>query len=127
MEYYDTYQISTSADDGVFEITLKGTASNADFEKMMYAIDAILAENYVKEVIIDIRTFEEHIDSTTIYRYAKKHNFYITGVKTAIVDRQEKTSFAVALKNAGVSVERFLDTELARKWIKNNPIRDTWA
>jgi hypothetical protein len=127
MEYYETYQIATSVNDGILEIVLKGTASHADFEKMMYTLDAILAENYANAVIFDIRLFEEHIESTIIYGYAKKHNFYITGVKTAIVDRQEKTSFAVALKNAGVSVERFIDMDLARKWIKINPIRDTWA
>ncbi len=127
MEYYTSYQILTAVNDGLLEIVLKGTALNNDFEKMMHELDSALSENYTKEVIIDIRSFEEHIDSTTMYRYSKKHNFYITGVKTAVVDRQEKTSFAIALKNAGVPVERFIDMDSARKWIKRNPIRDTWA
>lgn len=120
------YQISLSMNDGILEVVLTGTAIDNDFEKMMYELDNILEINNAKEVILDIRFFEEHIDSTTIYNYARKHGFFITGVKTAVVDMQEKTSFAIALKNAGVSVERFADMDLARKWIKFNPIRDTW-
>jgi hypothetical protein len=127
MEYYTTYQISTSVNDGILEVVLKGTAKGNEFERMMNELDSLLAENFAKEVIIDIRTFEEHIESTTIYHYARKQKFFITGVKTAVVDRQEKTSFAIALKNAGVPVERFIDIELARKWITINPIKDTWT
>jgi hypothetical protein len=127
MEYYTSYQIVSSVNDGILEVVLKGTAKGNEFEKMMNELDFLLSENYAKEVIIDIRNFEEHIESTTIYHYARKQKYFITGVKTAVVDRQEKTSFAVALKNAGVPVERFIDVELARKWISINPIKETWG
>ncbi len=126
MENYTTYQISLFSHDSVLEVVLTGTARDNDFEKMMYELDAILAANNASEVIIDIRSFQEHIDSMTIYNYTRKHSLFMKGVKTAVVDLQEKTSFAIALKNAGVSVERFTDTDLARKWITFNPIRDTW-
>jgi len=127
MEITTTYQILSSVNDEVLEIELRGTARGDDFEKMIHEVDSLLEANDAKEVIIDIRSFEEHLESTTIYRYSRKHKFFIAGVKTAVVDRQEKTMFAMALKNAGVSVERFIDTDLARKWIKRNPIRDTWV
>ena len=49
------------------------------------------------------------------------------GVKTAVVDFQEKTSFAIALKNAGVFVERLPDIDSAKNWIKINPIKESWT
>jgi hypothetical protein len=127
MENNVAYQISSSVNDGIIEVVITGSSIGDTFEKMMYEVDAILEANDAKEVIFDIRSFEEHIDSTTFYHYAKKHNFFIYGVKTAVVDLQAKTSFAIALKNAGVPVERFADIDLARKWIKSNPIKETWV
>ena len=126
MEETVSYKIELYMYDGVLEVELKGTARDNELEKMMYELDAILEANNAKEVILDIRSFEEHMESTTIYNYTTKHTFFIRGVKTAVVDLQEKTSFAIALKNAGVPVERFADIDLARKWVKFNPIRDTW-
>ena len=126
MENSTPYQISLFVNDGILELVITGTAIGNDFEKMMDEMDAILEANDAKEVIIDIRPFEEHIDSTTIYHYARKHDLFIQGIKTAVVDLQEKTSFAIALKNAGVPVERFADIDLARKWIQSNPIKDSW-
>ena len=120
------YQISTSINDEIIEIVLTGTAIGDEFEMMMCEIDAILEANNAKEVLLDIRSFEEHIDSTIIYNYTRKHNFFIQGVKTAVVDLQEKTSFAIALRNAGVPVERFPDIASARNWIKINPIKESW-
>jgi hypothetical protein len=126
MEEAVSYKIEPYTYDGILEVELIGTARDNEFKKMMYELDAILEANNAKEVILDIRSFEEHIESTTIYNYTTKHNFFIRVVKTAVVDTQEKTSFAIALKNAGVSVERFSNMDLARKWVKFNPIRDTW-
>ena len=127
MENITAYQISSSMNDGILELVITGTAIGNEFEKMMLKVDSILEAINAKEVILDIRTFEEHIESiTTIYQYTVKHNFFIHGVKTAVVDFQEKTSFAMALKTAGVSVERFIDMDLARKWVKSNPIKETW-
>jgi hypothetical protein len=126
MENVIAYQISPSVNDGILEVVITGS-SIGTFEKMMYEVDAILEANGAKEVIFDIRSYEEHIESTAFYQYARKHNFFIYGVKTAVVDLQEKTSFAIALRNAGVPVERFADIDLARKWIKRNPIKETWV
>ena len=126
MENSTPYQISLFAYDGILELVITGTAIGNALEKMIYEMDAILEANDAQEVIIDIRPFEEHIESTTIYHYARKRDFFIQRVKTAVVDLQEKTSFAIALKNAGVPVERFADIDLARKWIKSNPIKDSW-
>jgi len=126
MEESVTYQIDLYMYESVLEVVLTGTARDKEFEKMMFELDAILEANNAREVVIDIRSFEEHIDSATIYNFTRKHDFFIHGVKTAVVDLQEKTSFAIALKNAGVPVERFSDIDLARKWVTFNPIRDTW-
>jgi hypothetical protein len=127
MENTTAYQISSSMNDGILELVITGTAIGNEFEKMMLEMDSIMEANNAKEVILDIRIFKEHIESiTTIYQYTVKHNFFLHRVKTAVVDFQEKTSFAMALKNAGVPVERFIDMDLARKWIKSNPIKETW-
>jgi hypothetical protein len=98
MENYTTYQISLFIQDSVLEVVMTGTARDNDFEKMMYELDAILAANDAKEVIIDIRSFQEHIDSKTIYNYTRKHSLYMQGVKTAVVDLQEKNVFCDCLK-----------------------------
>jgi len=119
MENITAYQISSSMNDGILELVITGTAIGNEFEKMMLKLDSILEANNAKEVILDIRTFEEHIESiTTIYQYTVKHNFFIHGVKTAVVDFQEKTSFAMALKTAGVSVERFIDMDLRESGLR---------
>lgn len=126
MENEIAYQLSSSVNGGILEIVITGSSIGDTFEKMMHEVDAILRKNDSKEVILDIRSFEEHIDSIEFYHYARKHNLFISGVKTAVVDLQEKTSFAVALKNAGVPVERFTDIDSARRWIKFNPIKESW-
>ena len=125
MENVSAYQISSSVNDGILEVVITGNAMGSGFKKMMYELDDILKANFAKEVIFDIRYFREHIDSGTMYNYFRERDFFMKGVKTAVVDFQEKTSFAIALRNAGVFVERFADIDLARKWIKRNPIKET--
>lgn len=120
------YQIWHSINEGIHEFIITGSATGSVFEKLIHEVDSILMANDAKEVIFDIRSLEEHIDSSAFYNYAKKQNFFIYRVKTAVVDLQEKTSFAIALKNAGVSVERFPDIDSARRWIKINPIKESW-
>ena len=126
MENKAAYQIWSSVNEGILEFIITGNATGNGFEKLMYEVDSILIANNAKEVIFDIRPFELHIEPTDFYRYARKHNFYIYGVKTAVVDLPEKASFAIALKNVGLSLERFTDLDSARKWIKLNPIKESW-
>ena len=126
MEDVAAYQISFFMNDGILEVVITGTAIGHAFKKMMYELDDILKANYAKEVILDIRTLREDINFGTIYNYFREHDFFMKGVKTAVVDFQEKTSFAIALKNAGVFVERLPDIDSAKKWIEINPIKESW-
>ena len=126
MENKAAYEIYSFMNDGILEVVITGTAIGHGFKKMMYELDDIQKVNYAKEVIFDIRTFREDIDFGTIYNYFREHDFFMKGVKTAVVDFQEKTSFAIALKNAGVLVERLPDIDSAIRWIKINPIKESW-
>ena len=126
MENKAAYQISSFMNDGILEVVITGAAIGLAFRKMMYELDDILKVNNAKEVIFDIRTFREDINFGTIYNYFREHDFFMKGVKTAVVDFQEKTSFAIGLKNAGVFVERLPDIDSAIKWIKLNPIKESW-
>ena len=67
MEDQAEYQISSSLNDGVLEVVLKGKAIDMTYEKTRNNVDAIIKENNATNAMIDVRAFEGRLDTSEIY------------------------------------------------------------
>ena len=67
MENQAEYQISSSLNDGVLEVVLKGKAIDMTHQKTRNNVDAIIKENNAMNAMIDVRAFEGRLDTSAIY------------------------------------------------------------
>ncbi len=67
MENQAEYQISSSLNNGVLEVVLKGKAIDMTYEKKRNNVDAIIKANNATNAIIDVRAFEGRLDTSEIY------------------------------------------------------------
>jgi len=121
MENQPAYQISSSVNDGVLEVVLKGKAIGMTYEKMRNEVDAIIKANNATKAIIDVRTLEGRLKTSEIYRYVRNHSSVIYEIQVAIVDLPENADYSTAVKNAGLLFTWFTDIDAARNWIKRKP------
>lgn len=118
MENRAEYQISSSVNEGILEISITGNAIGSVFENMSNEVDAIIKANNSKKVIIDARALKGRLDETEIYRYVRNHHSVIYEIEAAMVDIPENDSYKNAIINAGLRFEWFYDIDAARAWLR---------
>lgn len=118
MENRAEYQISSSVNEGILEISITGNAIGSVFENMSNEVDVIIKANNSKKVIIDARALKGRLDETEIYRYVRNHHSVIYEIEAAMVDIPENDSYKNAIINAGLRFEWFYDIDAARAWLR---------
>lgn len=118
MENRAEYQISSSVNEGILEISITGNAIGSVFENMSNEVDAIIKANNSKKVIIDARALKGRLDETEIYRFVRNHHSVIYEIEAAMVDIPENDSYKNAIINAGLRFEWFYDIDAARAWLR---------
>jgi hypothetical protein len=119
MENKADYQISSSVNNGIFEVVLTGKSIGLTNEKMANELDDIIKANNAEKVLMDVRAVEGRLDSTEIYRYTRNHYFVIYKLQVAVVDLSENAHYATAVKNAGLPFTWFIDIDEARAWLNS--------
>ena len=121
MENRAEYQISSSVNEGILEISITGNAIGSVFENMSNEVDVIIKANNSKKLIIDACALKGRLDISEIYRYVRNHHSITYEIEVAIVDLPENADYATAVKNAGLLFRWFTDIDAARNWIKREP------
>jgi hypothetical protein len=121
MEKKEKCQISSSMNDGILEIVVKGEVTAETYEKVVNEVNAIIKSNSATKAIADFRAIDKRLDPKDMYRYFRKYDVLLFDLQYAIVDLPENIHFKNAAINAGLkSLMWFTDMESARKWIKGD-------
>ena len=119
MENKVEYQITSSVNDGIFEIIETGELTERTFEKMTNEVGAIIKANGVKKALWDIRALKGRMENTNFYHHSRNSTSGIYDIQFAIVDIPEKAHYETVAKNAGLSWKGFADIDAARTWFKS--------
>jgi hypothetical protein len=119
MEKEKEYQISSSVNNGIIEVVIKGDAVGMSYEKMRNELDAIIKASKAEKAIIDVRALNGRIETSEIYRYVRSHSSIIYEIPAVVVDLPQNAKYATAVKNAGISFTWFTDMDAAYDWLKS--------
>jgi hypothetical protein len=119
MEKKEEYQISSSVNNGILEVVIKGNTTDMTYEKMRNEVDTIIKANNAMKAIIDVRDLKGRLETTEIYRFVRNHHSIIYEIKVAVVDIPENLDYATAVKNAGLKFTWFIDKDAARDWLQS--------
>ena len=123
MENKAEYQISSSVNEGIFEIILTGELIESAAEKISNEVIAIIEENHVDTVLADVRALKGRF-FTEAFFCVRNYPPDIYRMKVALVDTPQNSDFQsfheITAKKSGVSFKYFTNTEAARDWLKAN-------
>lgn len=121
MEKEAKYQISTSVNEGIFEIILKGEVMESAAEKITNEVSAIIKGNSVENVLADVRDIKGRFFTEAFFG-VRNYPSDIYRFKVAIVDIPENTNFQafheITAKKSGVSFKYFTNKDAAIDWLK---------
>ena len=116
------YQISSSVNEGILEIIFAGEVTKSIVEKLTIEGVAIIIENGLKNVLVDIRALEVRLGIMDTYSLVRSP-YEKPRVNWAVVDLPENAEYLKFLEttslNAGHSIRCFTDIDAAREWLKS--------
>jgi hypothetical protein len=122
MEKNAEYQISSSVNEGIFEIILTGEVMENDAEKITNEVTAIIKEHSMENVLADVRAIKGRFFTKAFFS-VKDYPPYIYRLNVAIVDIPGNANFQsfheITAKKSGVSFKYFTHNDAARDWLKS--------
>jgi hypothetical protein len=117
------YQISSSVNEGILEIALKGDVNNGDMETVINKIFTLRTSINTNNELIDVRNLNGRFGIIETYAFIGKLHSNRPRVNIAFVDVDENAVYnkyheATAMKS-GISFKWFTDIDAARDWIKS--------
>ena len=124
MENELTYNISASINEGILEITFTGALTNNFHDRIVSDAVAIIKENSIDKVLIDISNLDGRIGIIDTYSRVRTFPSCIYNIRFTMVNSKgqnvtEHFQETTAL-NAGINVKWFTDIDAARTWLKDN-------
>lgn len=120
MDTNTTYQILTSENDGILEVTITGKVKGSDVKKLQQEMQRF-RNSFGDKLLVDLHAVNDgqgYGDSLYYVRRPERP----TG-KVAIVDlpvhEKYKQFFETAVMNTGMKVKWFTDIDEARTWLKS--------
>jgi hypothetical protein len=116
------YQISTSVNEGIFEIILTGKATKDNVEKLAIETAVVVMEDGAKNILVDVRALEGRLGVLDTYSIVR-NPYEKPKVNCAVVDLPENLECIMFLEttslNAGLLLKCFIDIDAARAWLKS--------
>ena len=117
------YQLCTSVNEGITEITIKGEITENAVDKLKDDVLAILKSTRIRNVVVDVRDIKGRFGPIEAYFRVRSYPTDTPPVNTAIVDLPENAEFEsfheTTGRNAGLSMKWFTDINDARTWLKS--------
>ena len=117
------YQISSSVNDGILEIVIKGKVKNDDIEEIHDKITASLKEKEVNDLLVDICAVKERFSIIEASSHVRHSLADRRKVNIAIIDLPQyanlETFLVIMSENAGLSVKWFTHASTARDWLRS--------
>ncbi|MGP8153002.1 MAG: STAS/SEC14 domain-containing protein [Smithella sp.] len=126
MEKKAEYQLTTSVNEGMFEIIMTGKVSASSIEKLHNEVTAVIKANGIQNLLVDIRAVDGRFRIAETYLYVIRSFSDRPKVNNAVVDIPDNANFLSfyddAAINVGLSVKGFSDIDAARDWLKSKKI-----
>lgn len=71
------YQISSSVNEDIFEIAVKGEVKKNTFEEVVHDVNMIIKANNLKKTLADFRAVSKRLDPSKMYRYFREHDVFL--------------------------------------------------
>ena len=123
MEKETDYQISSSVNEDILEITLIGEITKDAVPKLEFEVIDIIKSNNLKNLLVDFRSIKGRFGYIEAYERVRNYPPDRSRVKNAIVDIPEHADYEsfqeTTARNAGLSWKCFTDIDKARSWLKS--------
>jgi hypothetical protein len=123
MEKIAEYQISSSVNEDILEITLTGKITKDAIPKLEFEVNDIIKLNNLKNLLVDFRAIKGRFGYIEAYERVRNYPPDRYKVKNAIVDIPEHADLEsfqeTTANNAGLSWKSFTDIDKARAWLKS--------
>lgn len=120
------YQISSSVNDDILEITVTGEVTKSSMDQLAVEAAVIIIEHGLRNVLVDIRALKGRLGIMDTYSFVRKP-VERPKMKGALVDLPENKDYLKFLettaRNAGLSLKCFIDIDAARAWLKSSNLR----
>ncbi|MBN1364178.1 MAG: STAS/SEC14 domain-containing protein [Syntrophaceae bacterium] len=117
------YQISSSVNDGILEIVIKGKVEKDEIDDIHDKITAFLKEKDVNNLLVDIRAVKGRFSIIEASSHVRHSLADRRKVNTAIIDLPQYANFETFLvimaENVGLSVKWFSHASAARDWLRS--------
>lgn len=122
MEEKINYQLSSSVNEGIFEVVITGEATTKTIDSMQVEVIKIMKAKNAKALLFDVSAVEGSDRFGAAYFRLRRLPLKLIRLPSAIVDRPENRRYQkfyeTAADNIGHSVKFFSDIEAARAWLK---------
>ncbi len=123
MEKNSDYQISSSVNDGILEIIMTGKSTNAEHDKILKEVIALIDASSAKNMLVDIRNLMGRLSITETYERVRNYPSHIYSTHIALVDIPENSDYQsfheTTAINAGMKLKIFTDIDAAKAWLKS--------
>lgn len=117
------YEISSSENEGIAEIAIRGSLTTGSLDELHDEVIAIIRSKNVKAVLCDVRALKGPQELTDAYYRSRSIPPDIMKLPAAVVELPTNLNyqsfFETTAANAGLSVKWFTDVDAARQWLKN--------
>lgn len=116
------YEISTSMNEGIFEIVLKGKVAVHVVNKMIRDVYDIVRAKDPDKLLVDLRLMKGRQGYEETYLRLRDYPSSFHNIKHAIVDLPDNENHRtfhqyVAARVLGISLKWFTDISVARAWL----------
>jgi hypothetical protein len=122
MKKKEEYQIASSFNENILEMTPTGAITENDFTQLVIDFLAMKKERNIDKVLIDISLLDGQLKLVDAYHRVRNHPIDFYRIKFAMVDNRglnEYTRFhETTASNAGMLVKWFDNIDDARAWLK---------
>jgi hypothetical protein len=122
MEKKPEYQISSSMNEGVHEIVMKGELIQGEHDRMSLDMITLISSMGANNVLVDIRALRGRLSITETYERVRNYPPHMYKTYVAMVDIPENSDYSsfheTTAANAGMKLRFFTDIDTARTWLK---------
>jgi hypothetical protein len=127
MEKKAEYQLTTSVNEGIFEIIMTGKVTGSSIEALHHEVTAIIKANGIENLLVDVSAVEGRFRIAETYLYVIRSFPDRPEVNNAVVDIPDNANFLsfydVTAINAGLSIKGFASIDAARDWLKGRELK----
>ncbi len=117
------YELTSSIDQGILEVTLTGKGGKEKAVEILYKISDLVKTFQPKSVLIDAQLMQDRMDLMDSYHLIHSLPPGTPHLKSAVVDRKENKEISdfceTVSENAGYIIRFFTDREAALTWLKS--------